>query len=198
VIEPPNTVALSVGSLASIGFNQSGHEPFAGPGHWNDPDMLVVGKVGWGPNIHPTRLTPNEQITHITLWSLLAAPLLIGADMSALDRFTTDLLSNDEVLAVDQEPFGRQAMRIARDGWTEVWGRQLGDGSYAVGLFNRGPYASTVTVKWSDIPRDMGIVSTIPHRVRELWVQKDVGSFSRSYTSMVPRHGAVMLRIEQR
>ena len=75
-------------SMSGIGFGQAGHELYAGPGHWNDPDMLVVGKVGWGPSLHPTRLKPNEQVTHITLWSLLAAPLLIGCDMSAMDDFT--------------------------------------------------------------------------------------------------------------
>ncbi|HET7619598.1 MAG TPA: NPCBM/NEW2 domain-containing protein, partial [Vicinamibacterales bacterium] len=129
-------------SMSGIGFNQNGHEAFAAPGHWNDPDMLVVGKVGWGPRVHDTRLTPNEQVTHITLWSLLAAPLLIGADMSNLDQFTIDLLSNDEVIAVDQDPLGKAARRVSRDGWTEVWARPLEDGSTAVGLFNRGPVAA--------------------------------------------------------
>ena len=84
------------------------------PGHWNDPDMLVVGKVGWGPNLHPTGLTPDEQYTHITLWCLLSAPLLIGCDMTQLDDFTLSLLTNDEVLAVDQDPLGKQATRISR------------------------------------------------------------------------------------
>src|SRR5436189_612225 len=90
-------------SLESIGFSQNGHERYAGPGHWNDPDMLVVGRLGWGPNIHPTRLTPNEQVTHITLWSLLSSPLLTGCDLNHLDRFTTALLTNDEVLEVNQD-----------------------------------------------------------------------------------------------
>ncbi len=74
--------------------------------------MLVVGKVGWGPNLHPTRLTPNEQYTHISLWSLLSAPLLIGCDMTQLDPFTFSLLSNDEVIAVNQDPLGKQASRV--------------------------------------------------------------------------------------
>ena len=78
--------------------------------------MLVVGNVGWGPSLHPTHLTPNEQYTHISLWCLLSAPLLIGCDMTKLDDFTLSLLTNDEVLAVDQDPLGRQAARIAQDG----------------------------------------------------------------------------------
>jgi alpha-galactosidase len=76
--------------MAAVGFRQAGREKWSKPGHWTDPDMLVIGKVGWGPNIHDTRLTPNEQITHITLWTIQAAPLLIGADMAQFDTFTTD------------------------------------------------------------------------------------------------------------
>ena len=109
--------------MSGIGFNQDGHEKFAGPGHWNDPDMLVVGKVGWGPHLHPTKLTPNEQYTHITLWSLLSSPLLIGCDMTQLDDFTRGLLTNDEVIDVNQDPLGRPAGRVARDGATGGLGR---------------------------------------------------------------------------
>ncbi len=93
-------------SMSNIGFSQAGHEKFAGPGHWNDPDMLVVGMVGWG-NLHPTGLTPNEQYTHISLWCLLCSPLLIGCDMTQLDDFTLNLLTNDEVLEVNQDPLGQ-------------------------------------------------------------------------------------------
>jgi alpha-galactosidase len=177
------------GSMAGIGFSQDGHEKFAGPGHWNDPDMLVVGRVGWGPNIHPTRLTPNEQITHITLWSLQSSPLLIGADMSALDQFTVDVLSNDEVLAVNQDPLGKPAGRVARDGWSEVWARPLADGTMAVGLFNRGITAAPVTIKLTAL----GLTGKQP--VRDLWQQKDLAATSDTLTLTVPRHGAVLLKI---
>jgi len=146
--------------------------------------------VGWGPNVHPTRLTPNEQIVHITLWSLQAAPLLIGADMSALDRFTVDLLSNDEVLAVDQDPLGKAARRVAEDGKLEVWARPLADGSTAVGLFNRGPVPATVTARF----RDLGITGT--RAVRDLWRQKDLGPATGSFAMEVPRHGAVLVTIK--
>ena len=100
-------------SMSKIGFGQNGLEPNAGPGHWNDPDMLVVGKLGWGPKIRPTKLSHNEQITHITLWSMLAAPLLIGCDLTQLDDFTRALLTNPEVLEVSQDSLGRQARRVA-------------------------------------------------------------------------------------
>ena len=96
-------------SMAGIGFAQDKSSKYALPGNWNDPDMLVVGKVGWGPNLHPSKLSPDEQYTHISLWALLAAPLLIGCDMTQMDPFTLNLLTNDEVLEINQDPLGKQA-----------------------------------------------------------------------------------------
>jgi alpha-galactosidase len=177
------------GSLNSIGFSQDGHEKGAGPGHWNDPDMLVVGKVGWGPNIHPTRLNPNEQITHISLWCLLSSPLLLGCDMSQMDSFTLDLMTNDEVLDVNQDPLGKPAGRKAKEGMLEVWARPLWDGTMAVGLFNRGRERATVTAKWGDL----GLTGR--QSVRDLWQQKDLGSFTDSFTAAVPAHGAALVKI---
>ena len=177
-------------SMSGIWSKQAGLEKFAGPGHWNDPDMLVVGKVGWSANLHPTHLTPNEQYTHITLWSLLSAPLLIGCDMTQLDPFTLNLLTNDEVIAVNQDPLGRQAGRVYSDeDGLEVWAKDLADGTKAVGLFNRGEMPSTVTATWSDL----GITGSQP--VRDLWRQKDLGEFDGSYSLEIPRHGAAMVRI---
>jgi len=176
-------------SLVGIGFGQNGLEAYAGPGHWNDPDMLVVGKVGWGPTLRDTRLTPNEQVTHITLWSLLAAPLLIGCDLSQLDEFTLAILTNPEVLEVNQDPLGRQAARVAIVGSTEVWMRPLLDGTVAVGLFNRGRAEAKVTASWSDL-RLHG-----PQMVRNLWQRRDEGVFDESFSAVVPRHGAVMVKI---
>ncbi len=174
-------------SVANIGFAQSGHEKFAGPGHWNDPDMLVVGRVGWG-NPHPSRLTPAEQVTHITLWSLLSAPLLTGCDLSQLDPFTIALLTNDEVLAVDQDPLGKPAGRKMKSGSIEIWARPLVDSTTAVGLFNRGSGPTEITVNWSDL----GLHG--PLAVRDLWQQRDIGVF-KSFTVTVPRHAAVLLKI---
>jgi alpha-galactosidase len=178
----------SWGSMSGIGFAQNGHEKWAGPGHWNDPDMMVLGKVGWG-NLHPTHLTPSEQYTHVSLWCLLDAPLLIGADMSQLDPFTFNLLANDEVLAVNQDAAGRQASRKAKDGATEIWAKDLADGSKAVGLFNRGEGATEVTAKWADL----GLSGK--WYVRDLWRQKDAGEFAGSFAATVPRHGVCLVRI---
>jgi alpha-galactosidase len=176
-------------SMSGIGFGQNGHERFAAPGHWNDPDMLVVGKVGWGPSLHPSRLRPNEQITHITLWCLLSAPLLIGCDMSAMDEFTVALLTNGEVLAIDQDPLGKPAGRVKSEGSKEIWARSLADGTVAVGLFNLGVTAQSIQVGWADL-KLQGSQS-----VRDLWAKKDLGSFAESFQATVPMHGAVLLKI---
>ena len=177
------------GSMAGIGFGQNGHEKFAGPGHWNDPDMLVVGLVGWGPNLHPTKLRPHEQVTHISLWCLLSSPLLIGCDMSRLDEFTVALLTNDEVLELNQDPLGRPAGRVQQTGSREVWARPLYDGTLAVGLFNRGFSAAEVQVHWSDLKL------TGPQPVRDLWLHKDLGAFSDTFSATVPPHGTVLVKI---
>jgi alpha-galactosidase len=176
-------------SMSGIGFSQAGHEAYAAPGHWNDPDMLVIGKVGWGPTLHPTRLTPNEQYTHISLWCLLSSPLLIGCDMTQMDHFTLGLLTNDEVLAVNQDPMGRQARRLSQKDGLEVWAKEMDDGSYAVGLFNRGRWKKNVTVQWADL----GLKGR--HQVRDLWRQKDLGSFDAEFSEAVARHGVVLVRV---
>jgi alpha-galactosidase len=176
-------------SMAGIGFEQNGHERWAGPGHWNDPDMLVVGLVGWGEYLHPTGLSGNEQYTHISLWALLASPMLIGCDMTRMDEFTQGLLTNDEVLDVNQDPLGVQARRVSRNGDAEAWAKKMEDGSMAVGLFNRGDYRSDVSTTWS------ALELTGKHRVRDLWRQKELGTYARGFTASVPRHGVMLVRI---
>jgi alpha-galactosidase len=178
----------SWGSLSGIGFKQDPAAPYAGPGHWNDPDMLIVGKVGWG-NLHPTRLTPNEQYTHISLWCLLSAPLLIGCDMTQFDPFTLNLLENDEVLAVDQDPLGKEATTVAKNGDTRVYAKDLANGSKAVGLFNLGETEAQVQVNWSDLSLNGKL------HVRDLWRQKNLGKFRNSFSATVPRHGVVLIRV---
>jgi alpha-galactosidase len=178
-------------SLSGIGFAQAGHETKIGPGHWNDPDMLIVGYVGWSDKVRPTRLTPNEQYTHITLWSLLCSPLLIGCDMTKLDDFTLNLLTNDEVIDVNQDPLGRQASRITKNGGLEVWAKDMEDGSKAVGFFNRSDREEPVKVSWAEL----GI--TGKRVVRDLWRQKDIGSFEGEFSITVPRHGAALVKIQK-
>jgi alpha-galactosidase len=176
-------------SMTDIGFSQSEIGRWAGPGRWNDPDMLVVGKVGWGPQLHASHLTPNEQYTHISLWCLLSAPLLIGCDLTDLDEFTNSLLTNDEVLEVNQDPLGKQAKRISKIGDCEVWAKELEGGSVAVGLFNRGKWRKDISVRWTEVGM-MGLCT-----VRDLWRQSDVGAFGSEFSTSVPRHGVVLVKI---
>jgi alpha-galactosidase len=177
-------------NLESVGFRQAGREPYAGPGHWNDTDMLIVGTLSWGRGEpRPTKLTRNEQILHITLWAIQAAPLMVGADLTKLDPWTIDLLTNDEVLAVTMDTLGIAGGPVWKEGRLEVWARPLHDGTRAVGLFNRGLVPYDVTVRFSDVGR------TGSQPVRDLWRKENLGAFVDDYTATVPRHGAVMLRI---
>ena len=176
-------------SMAGIGFQQVGLSRHAGPGHWNDPDMLVIGKVGWGPRLRDTNLTPNEQYVHITLWTLLASPLLLGNDLTQIDDFELNLVSNDEVLAVHQDPLGRAADRVSRQDESEVWARPLADGSVAVGLFNRDEMDMRVSVQWSEL----GLTGR--QQVRDLWRQRDLGVFDGGFSSVVPRHGTLLVKV---
>ncbi|MDR3708363.1 MAG: NPCBM/NEW2 domain-containing protein [Capsulimonadaceae bacterium] len=175
-------------SLRKIYQSQNGHEAYAGPGHWNDPDMLVVGQVGWG-RPHPSHLSPNEQLLHMSLWCLLSSPLLIGCDMSNLDDFTKALLTNDEALDINQDPLGKPAGRIAMDGDVEVWARPLADGTWAVGLVNPLLEATDGTLQLSALK----LKGAQP--IRDLWLHKDLGEISGSYTVSVPAHGIVLLKV---
>ena len=182
----------SWGSMAGIAFKQHEISKHARPGHWNDPDMLVVGKVGWGPTLRDSRLAPIEQQTHITLWALLAAPLLIGCDMTQMDQFTIDLLTNAEVIDVNQDELGKAATRVGKEGDLEVWSRPLFDGSIAVGLFNRGYEPAEVTARWTDL----GLMGS--QRVRDLWQERDLGEHADSYKATIPGHGSMLLKINSR
>ncbi len=151
--------------------------------------MLVVGTVGWG-SPRPSRLTPNEQYTHVSLWCLLSAPLLIGCDLTRLDAFTLNLLTNDEVLEVNQDPLGRQAVRVQRTDAQEVWAKPLEDGSLAAGIINRGMLTAPVTLDLTTL----GL--TGPQQLRDLWRQRDLGTFAdASFKTTLPGHGVLLLRI---
>jgi alpha-galactosidase len=175
-------------SMSGIGFKQDPTASFAGPGHWNDPDMFIVGQVGWG-KLHPTRLMPDEQYTHISLWCLLAAPLLIGCDLEKLDDFTLGLLTNDEVLAVDQDSLGKQAICVSSNGILRVFAKDLDDGAKAVGLFNLGDEPATVVATWDDLKLSG------EQLVRDLWRQKDLGKFEKEFSATVAPHGVVLVKI---
>jgi alpha-galactosidase len=175
-------------SLCGIGFSQTNNAQFVKPGNWNDPDMLIVGWVGWGPSLHPTRLTPDEQYTHISLWCMLSAPLLIGCDLSRLDEFTLNLLTNDEVIAVDQDLLGKQAVPVIKDGDIQVWAKDLADGSKAVAIFNLGKKTSGYSLDFNKI----GLKSNV--ELRDLWRQKSLGNFTGKADLKIPSHGVLLLK----
>lgn len=163
---------------------------YAGPGGWNDPDYLLFGYLSnWRGETVPTPLTPNEQYTQISLWSLVAAPLILSGDITRLDEFTLSILSNDEIIDVDQDPLGKPGYRVSKTGNSEVWIRHLEDGSVAVGLFNRDEKETKVTALWSDLN------ISGKQNVRDLWRQKDLGKYDNRFTAKVPRHGVVMLKM---
>jgi alpha-galactosidase len=166
-------------SMTRIGFGQAGLEPFAGPGHWNDPDMLEIGNGG---------MRHDEYITHMTLWCLLAAPLLAGNDLTKVTPEDLAILLNKEAIAVDQDPKGAQAHRVSAEGPLEVWAKSLADGSMAVGFFS---LAGAFPVKANF--KDLGLTGAA--HVRDLWSHKDLGSFDGEFTAQVPRHGAALVRI---
>ncbi len=175
-------------SLHNIGFvRQAGLHPYSGPGHWNDPDMLVVGKVGWSDNLRDSRLTPDEQYTHISLWSLLAANMLIGCDIAQMDDFTFNLLCNNEVNAVNQDILGHQAHQDVDEDGVQMWSRDLYDGAVAVGIFNLND--ASVPVDLAGALEKIGIRDV--ETVRDLWRQKDIpmGLYN------VAPHGVLYIKI---
>lgn len=179
-------------SMATIGFE--GQDRWAGfrePGRWPDADMLVLGKVGWGRKMHWTELTPDEQYTHISLWSIMASPMLLGCDMAILDEFTLSLLCNSEVLDVNQDPLGIQGVRHEGDKDYAIYVKPLEDGSLAVGLFNLSGQAREIGF----IPHKLGLMGK--QMVRDLWRQQDVAEIAQKerFSVTVAPHGAALLRL---
>ena len=160
----------------------------SGPGAWNDADMLCVGCVRWN-EFGPSRLAPNEQYTHMSFWALWASPLVLGCDLTKLDDFTRSLLTNDEVIEIDQDSLGRGAVCVQTgDDW-EVWVRPLADGSVAAGLYNK-------SLREQVVPFDLARAGILcKWRVRDVWRQEDVGVFMGRYEASVPGHATQLIRL---
>jgi alpha-galactosidase len=156
---------------------------YAGPGHWNDPDMLEVGNGG---------MSDIEYRSHFSLWAILAAPLIAGNDLRDMRPEIRDILTNKEVIAVDQDPLGRQGERVAKNGDAEVWAKQMDDGSRAVILLNRGGAKQFVSVKWEEL----GYPANLGAGIRDLWQHKELGNFTGQFSAQVPSHGVVMILVE--
>ncbi len=156
--------------------------PFAGPGHWNDPDMLEVGNGG---------LSDTEYRAHFSLWAMMAAPLIAGNDVAGMSAATRDILLNKDVIAVDQDPLGAQGHRVARDGKQEVWAKPMADGGRTLLLWNRGEAPARIVADWAKL----GLPTGVSLHARDLWKHKDLGRLSKSYSAEVAPHGVVMIRL---
>jgi len=183
-------------SIVDIGFNrQAGLEAYAGPGHWNDPDMLVVGMYGKG-NVAHGGCTNAEYRSHFSLWCLLASPLMLGCDVRAMSQATRDIVLNRAVIAVNQDPFGRQGYRVGKTDWAweivETWAKPLHDGSIAVGLFNLGERnARRATVAWEAV----GLHDRRPCQVCNLWTGEDLGVFTGDFSTLIDSHDVALVKL---
>jgi alpha-galactosidase len=154
----------------------------AGPGHWNDPDMLEVGNGG---------MTTTEYRSHFSLWALMAAPLMAGNDLRSMTPEIRDILTNKEVIAIDQDSLGRQGRRVAKDGDLEVWAKQLKNGDRAVILLNRSSSAQQITANWEQL----GYPEHLSASVRDLWTHRDLGKSTGKFSAQVESHGVVMVTV---
>jgi len=170
-------------SMTGIGFRQNDLAQYAMPGHWNDPDMLEIGNGG---------MTDTEYKTHMSLWAMLAAPLLAGNDLRQMKPETLAILTNREVIAIDQDKLGKQGSRFWQSGEQEIWTRELSGGAKAVAFFNRGKDEAKMSLKWADI----GVSEK--WKLRDLWLHQDVDAKGPEYSVTVPGHGVVMLRVAKK
>jgi alpha-galactosidase len=177
----------------NIGFSNARHAEFARPGNWNDPDYILIGWVGDAHGMAegtPTPLTPNEQYSYMSLWCLMAAPLIFSGDMAKLDPFTLNVLCNSEVIDVDQDPLGRQGRMIRQSRDACVMLKELEGGAKALGLFNLGRSPAKIKVTWAEL----GLQGTL--KVRDLWRQSDLGTATDSFEAQVPRHGVALVKLQ--
>lgn len=177
-------------SIKEIGFSETKWIPYCRGGHWNDMDMLVVGNLGWG-DLRPTKLTADEQYAHITQWCIMSSPLLLGCDLASLDEFTLNLLSNDEVLEINQDPLGVSGRLLKESDGTQIWVKDLKDGSKALGLFNLNDVKSKIIFDIKDVGCNENFT------VRDLWRQIDEGIFKDKYSCIVNPHGVKFIKITE-
>jgi len=178
-----------------IGLSNARHYEYAQPGQWNDPDYILIGRIG-NARAHdeppkPTTLTPSEQYSYMSMWCLMAAPLFYSGDMRYLDEFTLNVLCNDEVIDVDQDPLGVQAKPIVQDDETLIMAKPMADGSLAVGLFNLAELPRAMTLDFSILPL------AGKRNVRDFWRHRDLGTYEGQFTTSVPRHGVALLRLSR-
>jgi len=176
-----------------VGFANAALSAYAGPGGWNDPDYILIGMVGDARHIElpakPTNLTPDEQYSYMSMWSLMASPLFFSGDMAKLDAFTLNILCNAEVIDIDQDSLGKQATVVRKNKDELVLAKPLEDGSVAVGFFNLSEASRAIYVDLKDISR------TGQQTVHDVWQQRDVGTVTSGFGHSVPAHGVVLIRL---
>lgn len=190
-------------SLYTTVFSLDDWSPYAGHGHWSDADMMILGKVSIGAVLHDTKLTPDEQYSHVSIFSLLAAPMLIGCPLDSLDAFTLNLLKNDEVIAIDQDPLGKAGRRVYKANGFEIWKKEMHDGSVAIGIFNNDGFGETPQsyFRWGN-EKERSFVFDFAmaglsgaFNVHDAWRQKDMGTYTGKLPEVsIPYHGVLLLR----
>jgi len=185
-------LGFELNRIFEVALRNASYRKYSKPGSWNDPDYIQIGYIGdahTGGTPQPCKLSPNEQYSFMSLWCLMAAPLFYSGDMSKLDEFTINILTNPEVIEIDQDPLGESAVVINKSEDTFVMVKTLENGDRAIGLFNKGEFEDKVTFLWSDA----GINGK--YRVRDLWRQKELGVFEREFSAQIPRRGVVLIRL---
>jgi alpha-galactosidase len=174
-------ISANFDRMSLIGRSQAGLAKYAGPGHWNDPDMLEVGNG---------KLTLDENMTHMTLWAILAAPLIAGNDLTQMKPEIAAILMNKEVIAIDQDTLGKQGDRVFADGPIEIWAKPLKNHAKAVAIFNFGESPSEMREDNLHL-KQMGFVGAVT--ARDIWAAKDLGKITDQYKVTIPKHGVVLL-----
>jgi len=185
-------LGFELNRVFEVALENAKHRDYSRPGSWNDPDYIQIGYIGEARingEPRPCGMRPDEQYAYMSLWCLMASPLFYSGDMNRLDEFTLNVLCNPEVIEVDQDPLGQSGRVIPLSKTTFLMAKALEDGSQAVGLFNRGEQATTVTAKWSDL----GLKGT--QVLRDLWRQKDLGELEGQFSTPVPPRGGALVRI---
>jgi alpha-galactosidase len=174
-------ISANFDRMSLIGRSQAGLEKFAGPGHWNDPDMLEVGNG---------RLTHDENVTHMTMWAMLAAPLIAGNNLTQMTAEIAAILMNKEAIAIDQDALGKQGSRVYAEGPVEIWAKPLKGGAKAVAIFNFGETASEMRGIRLHL-KEMGFAGEVT--ARDVWAAKDLGKIGDDWRTTISRHGVVLL-----
>ena len=178
--------------IFDVAIKNSEYRQYSKPGSWNDPDYIQIGWIGNATKQGIPELTPMPaamQYAYMSLWSLMAAPLIYSGDMSKLDKFTINVLCNPEVIEVNQDPLGESGLVIKIDNDRFLMIKNLEDGSKAVGLFNRGKNEAEVSVDWT------ALQLSGKQLVRDLWHQKELGVFDQKFNALVPAQGVVLIKL---